>query len=84
MSASAVAVAPAEMTFTLDQQSSEEMARISEESGLDPKELIGIALRILVTTFEAIPLNRRVLVTTNTGYPISEIILPLPNKIRPD
>jgi hypothetical protein len=64
------------MTFTLNREAAEEVVELAKQSGIEPTELIGIALRILKATAEAPSLKRKVLITSSSGYPINEIVIP--------
>jgi len=70
------AASPIGLSFTLDQEATKEVQRISKDAGLSPDKLIGMALRLVVITLEAQQKNRKVLVTSDSGYPIKEIVIP--------
>lgn len=71
-----VAPSPIELSFKLDDQASDEIRRISRETGLAPDKLLTVALRFLFIAAEAKHHNRRMLVTSRSGYPLKELVIP--------
>ena len=63
-------------SFTLDDQSASEIERLSDETGLPPEELMGIALRMLIIAVDGKKHGHKVLLTSKAGYPIRELVVP--------
>ena len=68
--------APAPVSFTLDDESTFEISRLSKETGLTPDRLVGLALRMLITASDAQKTGRKILITSQLGYPIRELLVP--------
>ena len=71
-----VAPSPSELSFKLDAHTTDEVRRISAQTGVSPDDLMGIALRFLFIAADARARNRRMLVTSHSGYPIRELEIP--------
>lgn len=71
-----VAPSPSELSFQLDAHATDEVRRISAQTGVSPDALIGVALRFLFIAADAQARNRRMLITSHSGYPIRELAIP--------
>ena len=72
-----VAPSPIELSFKLDVHATDEVQRISVETGVSPESLLQVALRFLFIAADARAKNRRMLVTSRSGRPIQELIIPV-------
>jgi hypothetical protein len=71
-----VAPSPSELSFKLDAHTTDQVRRISAQTGVSPDALMGVALRFLFIAADARARNRRMLVTSDCGYPIRELGIP--------
>lgn len=71
-----VAPTPSELSFALDAHATDEIRRISAETGASPDALVGVALRLLFVAADARAKKRRILITSPSGYPIKELAIP--------
>jgi hypothetical protein len=71
-----VAPSPSELSFKLNPHTTDELRRISAQTGVSPDVLMGVALRFLFIAADARARNHRMLITSHCGYPLRELAIP--------
>jgi hypothetical protein len=70
-----VAPSPVELSFKLGHDATDEIQKVSAETGVSTDALLQIALRLLFIAADARSKDQRLLVTSRSGFPIKELVI---------